>query len=221
MTNLTNPAAQLTDVRDMAVIHQAFRRELRLIPTMVRGVRAGDTARATTVADHTRLLLNGLHIHHTGEDELLWPLLLERAAPSAELVHRMEGQHHRVESLIDEMPDLLSRWTARADPSAGEDLAGTVDALRVVLLEHLDDEEAQILPIAARTVSPAEWAALGDHGVESMSRRELPIFFGMILEDATPNERAMMLAGAPAPARLFLRTVGAWQYRRYVARVRG
>ena len=31
----------------------------------------------------------------------------------------------------------------------------------------------------------------------------------------------MMLAAAPAAARLVLRTVGAWQYRRYVARVRG
>jgi hypothetical protein len=45
--------------------------------------------------------------------------------------------------------------------------------------------------------------------------------FGMVLEDATPQERAMMMGVVPAPVRLLLRTVGAWQYRRYVTSVRG
>ena len=31
----------------------------------------------------------------------------------------------------------------------------------------------------------------------------------------------MMLSALPVPIRLLLRTVGAWQYRRYVRRVRG
>jgi len=42
----------------------------------VRGVADGDVARARIVGRHVRLLLDLLHVHHGGEDRLLWPLLL-------------------------------------------------------------------------------------------------------------------------------------------------
>src|SRR5689334_20924962 len=78
---MTTDTQTLTDVHDMVVVHKAFRRELRLIPELVRAVPAGDTTRAAVVAGHARLVLQGLHLHHTGEDELLWPKLLQRDAP--------------------------------------------------------------------------------------------------------------------------------------------
>ena len=73
----------LTNVHDMVIVHRAFRRELAVIPRLVRAVPAGDTRRAAVVARHARLVLQGLHLHHTGEDELLWPKLLERSTPEA------------------------------------------------------------------------------------------------------------------------------------------
>jgi hemerythrin-like domain-containing protein len=219
-THRTDPG-QLTDVHDMVVVHRAFRRELAVIPPLVRDVAPGDVRRAVVLDRHIRLALTGLHLHHTGEDLLLWPTLLERAAPSAELIHRMEAQHHRVEDLVDRLPLALDRWVAEARPAVGEEVAGTLDDLRVALVEHLDDEEAHILPLAARHLSPTEWAALGEHGMAGMDKADLPILFGMVLEDATAQERALMMGTLPVPVRLLLRTVGAWQYRRYVRAVRG
>ena len=35
----------------------------------------------------------GLDNHHHGEDELIWPLLRQRAITDAEIVSRMEHQH--------------------------------------------------------------------------------------------------------------------------------
>ena len=222
MTNLTNPAPrQLTDVHDMVVVHRAFRRELALAPRLVREVAPGDVARAAVIAKHIRLALTGLHLHHTGEDMLLWPKLLDRAAPSADLIHRMEEQHHRVEDVVDRLPDALDRWEAEARQATGAELAATIDELREALVEHLDDEELHILPLAARHLTPTEWAALGQHGTSEMDKADLPILFGMVLEDATPQERVMMLGSLPIPVQLLLRTVGAWQYRLYVWRVRG
>ncbi|HEY5788846.1 MAG TPA: hemerythrin domain-containing protein [Microlunatus sp.] len=221
MTKLTKAPDQLTDVHDMVVVHRAFRRELALTPPIVRAVAPGDVARAAVIGAHIRLALTGLHLHHTGEDELLWPKLLERAAPSADLVHRMEEQHHRVEDVMGRLPDALDRWETEARPAVGEEVAATIDELREALIEHLDDEELYILPLAARNLSPTEWAALGHHGTSEMDKADLPILFGMVLEDATSEERVMMLSALPLPVRLLLRTVGAWQYRRYVRRVRG
>ena len=221
MTNTSRTETRLTDVHDMVVVHRAFRRELAIIPRLVRAVTAGDLARVSVVAGHARRALGGLHLHHSGEDLLLWPLLLERAAPEAALIHRMEGQHHRVEELVDHLGPALDRWESEARPAAGEEVAGLFDELRTVLLEHLDDEEAHILPVAARHITQPEWDELGEHGLAQLPRADLPIAVGMVLEEASPAERADILGKAPAPARLLLRTLGAWQYRRYVRSVRG
>src|SRR5690349_4204126 len=101
MTETSNQT--LIDVHDMVVVHRAFRRELRLLPELVRAVEPGNTARATVVADHARMILTGLHLHHSSEDDLLWPKLLERCPPDAALVHRMEEQHERVEQALDRL----------------------------------------------------------------------------------------------------------------------
>ena len=221
MTNTTESAPQqLTDVRDMYVVHRVFRREFAQIPRLIRSVAAGDIGRAAVVASHARLILLGLDLHHTGEDALLWPKLLERDAPHTDLIHRMEAQHDRVEELIAELTAALPRWEAEARPAVSEELASTFDALRVALLEHLADEEEHILPIAARCVTQDEWNALGEHGVAKMEKSQLPLMFGAMLEEATPEERTMMLALVPPPVRLLVRTVFAWQYRRYVTKVR-
>ena len=219
MTNTATPP--LTDVHDMVVAHRTFRREFRLIPELVRRVRPGDTARAAVLAAHARLVLGGLHMHHTSEDELLWPKLLERAAPDAELIHRMEEQHERVHGALEKLQPAIDRWEAEARPAVTEEVAATFDALRDALFEHLGEEEREILPLAARYVSQQEWDELGDHGLARMSKAQLPLMFGMVLEEATPEEAAELNAKLPAPVRLLAKLVFTPQYRRYVRKIRG
>jgi hemerythrin-like domain-containing protein len=214
-------AVQRPDVNEMIVVHRVFRREFSAIPSLVRHVRAGDAARARVVADHLGLIMAGLHMHHSGEDVVLWPLLLERAAPSTALVETMQHQHHRIDEYAEQLQPLASAWAS--DPSAirGEQLARLVEQFSAALLEHLDLEEREILPLVSAHVSVVEWDSLGKHGKESMSQRQLPLMFGAILEDADQDERQRMLAHLPAPIRLVMRRVGARHYRRYVTRVRG
>ena len=45
---------------------------------MVPEVPPSDTTRVAAVADHLDFLLDGLHMHHTTEDDLIWPKLLQR-----------------------------------------------------------------------------------------------------------------------------------------------
>jgi hypothetical protein len=53
-----------------------------------------------------------------------------------------------------------------------------------------------------------------------MTRPQLPLLFGALLEECSPEERRAMLAKLPLPARVLVRTLGARQYRRFVSRVR-
>jgi hemerythrin-like domain-containing protein len=218
MTQTSNQT--LTDTHDMVVAHRVFRRELRLIPQLVREVGPGDTARAAVIADHGRLILKGLHLHHSSEDLLLWPKLLERCTPDAELVHRMEEQHERVHAALELLGPVLDRWQAEARPAVSEEVAAGFDALRTALVEHLDEEEREILPLAARHLTQSEWDEMGEHGSKQMSMSELPIMFGAVVEETTPEERAHILGIVPLPVRLLLKTVFAKQYSRYITRVR-
>ncbi len=53
-----------------------------------------------------------------------------------------------------------------------------------------------------------------------MSPKQLPLMFGCILEDASPEEQTMMLSSLPVPVRLLMRAWGVRHYRRYITRVR-
>jgi hemerythrin-like domain-containing protein len=203
---------------EMAVVHRVFRRELRMLPELVRNVSAGDRSRAGVVGEHARLILAGLHMHHTGEDEVLWPLLLERVAPERDLIELMQAQHTEVERLTRIVATLVERFAATG--MGGEQLASAIEDLHATLVEHLDVEEAEIVPLAGQHLTVAEWNAMGQHALGEMSRKQLPLLFGAVLEEADARERAMMMSVLPAPARLFMTTVGAVLYRRYITRIR-
>jgi hemerythrin-like domain-containing protein len=217
----TTPTTDRPWVHEMVIVHRVFRRELTILPRLVRQAGDGDTDRAATLAGALRLVLGGLHHHHTGEDVVLWPALLERAAPSTGLVETMQAQHEAVEGHMEHVEPLLQAWEASPTTARGAELADLLDRLAAGLVEHLDLEEREILPLAERHVTVAEWNSLGEQGVDEMDQKQLPIIFGAILEECTPDERRAMLAKVPLPVRLVLRTVGARQYRRYVTRVRG
>ena len=211
---------QKPNVAEMVVIHRIFQREFVLMSQLIRQVPEGDVARAQVLAKYARQLLDGLHQHHAGEDELVWPKLLERATPERALIERMQAQHHAVADGVQRVNEQLAGWESSADKARGEELAASIDELRTHLLEHLD-EEKQILPLVSQHLTKPEWDAIGEHARASTPKDQLPILFGAILEDATPQERALMLEPIPFPIKLLLRTLGARQYRRYVKEVRG
>lgn len=218
---MTRTAEQVRpDTHEMVIVHRAFRREFRLAPELIRGVADGDVARARTVAGHVGDLIWGLHHHHHGEDELLWPRLLDRVAPRAELIELMEAQHSRISSALDTAESLLGPWRDTASSAAGATLASAIENMSSALVEHLDQEEAEILPLAAQHLSVAEWKQLGENAVKSLPKSKRLIFLGLILEGTSDEERATFIAALPPPVRVLWRLFGERGYRKYVAKVR-
>jgi hemerythrin-like domain-containing protein len=216
-----NARTDRPDTGQMVIIHRAFRRESALLASLIAQVPDGDTARARVLADHFRWYRLGLHNHHHGEDELVWPLLLARVDLEADIVLRMEAQHERVASTLARAGTALAAWEASAAEPARDDLVAALTDHRAVLLEHLDDEESALLPLAARHLSVAEWAAQGEHFLQHTPKASLLVFLGAVLEDADPRERRAFLDDLPLPARLVWYAAGQRVYARRVRRVRG
>jgi hemerythrin-like domain-containing protein len=186
-------------IQQMVVIHRVFRREFGLLPALIRGVADDDVERAKVVADHATHLLRFVHVHHSGEDEFLWPVLLERVEVEADLIRRMEDQHLHVAALLPRAQEQLPGWAAQPSPERGEELAATFEDIASVLGEHLGEEEKQILPLVETHLSVDEWARLGQHATGSMSPPDLMATLAAILEEADDDERAMFTAVLPPP----------------------
>lgn len=207
----------LTFTRSMVVIHRGMRRESRLLAELIGATRPGDRRRARALTAHLADYLLGLHNHHHGEDELIWPLLLSRVDLDADIVLRMEAQHEKVAATIARLHDLAGPWARSADAAGRDALVAALIEHRALLVEHLDDEEAHLLPLAERHLTEDEWNAQGDHFVQHTPKSKILTLLGVVLEDATPDERAEFLSGLPAPARGFWRLYGE---RHHAARMR-
>ena len=213
---------RLTDTSVMPALHTFFRREFRLAGGLVREVADGDRRRAAVVADHLDFLHRSLHEHHTVEDLVLWPLLLERVPEElAPIVHLMESQHQRADALLEEVGDLVPVFRAHAAAADRDRLADVLDTLYVHLVEHLDAEEERLLPIAARSVSQAEWDRMGDVARSRSRRSDLTIWMGMVQHDADPTTFAGLLAEAPAPVRWLVPRLARRRFRKHALKVHG
>lgn len=208
-------------MQEMVVIHRIFRREFRLLGGLVRRVPAGHVKRAGAIAEHLDFLLMGLHNHHSTEDEVLWPKLLERARPQAELVNRMEQQHEAVAAHIEHATKLLVEWRDGPTSATSTELADTLDRLDAALVEHLDEEESQLLPLVSEHITAAEWTELAQKSFDKFPRAALPVMLGQVLEDASPEERRWFTDDLPLFVRVMWRLSGQRGYNRHIRRVRG
>ncbi len=213
------PSATSARTEEMAVIHRIFRRGFPKMAELVRQAAAGETARSEPIAAHLDFLLNSLHAHHTTEDEHIWPRLLERAAPHAQLVTRMETQHEAVAELTERVRTLSQTW--RRSPGSGEDLARALDEFTSALVEHLDDEEAHVVPLIRQHITADEWMRFGEKAFEKFTNPEKLVATGALEDVATPEEAGWFLADLPLPIKVMWRLVGRRKYDRYIRRVHG
>ncbi len=212
----------LTDVRMMVVAHTSFRRELRLSPAAVRAVEDGDRKRLAVVANHVELFIGLLHHHHTIEDDLLWEPLAARVPDAvAPLVELMQDQHAGVAAYLAGVPPLLEVWRTGASRADGEALASHLAQLVEALCEHLDTEEARVLPLMAQHITEQEWEEFTRQGMESIPKKMMFTGFGMMLYEGDPEVIAIEMEKVPFLMRVLLPRLGRRSFRAYARRVHG
>jgi iron-sulfur cluster repair protein YtfE (RIC family) len=150
------------ETANILLVHNIFRRQVGGLPGLVVGVAAGDTERAAGVVDVLDDVTTALRRHLQGEDELLWPLLLEQSPADGALILRMEEQHERIRELGHLAAENATAFVATADPVSRGELAETLTELAVAVLEHLADEEAHVLPLIQRVLTVPQWLAISD-----------------------------------------------------------
>jgi len=205
----------------MALIHRVIRSGYVELADLVTDVAPDDLSRVEAVADHVEFTLAGLLAHHTTEDDLIWPRLIERAAPQARLIRRMETQHQVIHTAVDHVKSELAGWSAAPSAQAATNLASALNEVIAGLDEHLGEEERDVVPLLAQHITLEEFEEFGQAAFAKFTPKQRFIAMGQLLEVATPAEAAAMFATLPVPVKMIWSLFGKRSYRNYIRRVRG
>jgi Hemerythrin HHE cation binding domain len=141
-----------------------------------------------------------LHVHHGAEDDDLWPLLRRHLTDQADL--------HQVDLMVAEHRDLTAAIdTVQQALTSGAGVTAAAGELGAVLGGHLDHEEQHVFPLLERHLSRREWRGFLRTERRRRPPRQRPEFLTWVLEDASEQDAAAVLAELPRPAHLAYRLV--------------
>jgi len=118
-------------------------------------------------------------VHHTKETALLFPKIRARSSEAAGVIDRLDGDHARSHrAVLDLEHDLLAleMMSEAADaPARRTRFEEATHAYIAGYLDHIRTEEVEILPLAERVLSAADWAELDTafmHNRDPLTHRE-------------------------------------------------
>jgi hemerythrin-like domain-containing protein len=197
------------DLTVMLAAHEALRRDLVGLARAAAGAARSGPAQREAVQRGWVVFQRQLHIHHTAEDELVWPALRERLAASdaaRSVLDAMEAEHQQIDPLLAAVSRAMDASEQDGVDRDGGRLADTVDVLTMALHGHLAHEERDALPLIGTALTAAEWRAVGRRiGLRNL--RRAPEMFAWMLDGATPDQAGAATGQLPPPARVLYRTV--------------
>jgi hemerythrin-like domain-containing protein len=183
------------DMTMMYVMHAALRRDLDTI-ARVTARPNDDPKHILRTAVGWGLFTSYLHVHHTAEDDLLWPQMRTALADDSDgvaLLDAMEAEHAAIDPLTAAIDEALT------DRDSGPQRLGELtDALAIALRRHLDHEETEGLALIDATVTEQQWLAFraeGGRRVAGDVQRYLP----WLLDGAAQEVTATVLGLLPPP----------------------
>ena len=203
------------DLTIMIAAHDAFRRDLVSLVQAAQGPDRYSPDRQRSVAAGWDLFKRQLHVHHTAEDDLIWPVLRERLGHSANalsVLDEMEAEHERIDPLLAAVDHGFASAAGSIEGHPGADrLADAVESLVVALTGHLTHEEKDGLPLIGVALTAAEWRGVGFKIARRNGLSAGGEMFSWMLSSATPDEARAVTRQLPPPVRVLY--LAAWKPR--------
>jgi Hemerythrin HHE cation binding domain len=181
------------DMSMMFAIHDALRRQLVQVARIAR-LRDDNPAKLLRATLGWELFQKFLVVHHTTEDDVLWPDLRAAVAGNGArvaLADELEAEHAVIEPL------LAAVNAAAADRDYGyRSLGDIVDELTTKLSGHLRHEETDGLSLIDASLSAQQWQHFGRvHGERLIG--DAPMYLPWLLSDASQQTLDVLLGNFP------------------------
>lgn len=176
------------ELMPMYLMHHAFRRDLSAFATAAATLPVEDRAAWRLLEQRWSQFARILHHHHSGEDTVLWPLLLARVDAAGDrdgraTLEAMEAEHSEIDPLLEGCAAGLSRLAEQADEDARAALVVRLNATRERLAQHLGHEERDAMALVQAHLSPAEWHAMDEDFARDYTARDKLFALPWVLHD--------------------------------------
>jgi hemerythrin-like domain-containing protein len=185
------------DLTAYHAVHTALRAAPHRMADAVATIDPMDGRRTGAFARYWKGFAGEVLAHHTIEDVSMFPDLLARLPDVQALFDRTDDDHQQLDRLMDACGDAVARLAAGVVPNGAERI---LRELAVHMDEHLDFEDAEILPLFEEHYTAEEYQALDEAAVKSIGIGPQAAFtIPFVLSSVAPEDRARMMAGAPLP----------------------
>jgi hemerythrin-like domain-containing protein len=181
------------DLNGMYMAHHAFRRDLARFAVAAREtpLDAADVWRALAV--RWEQFSGILHHHHTTEDDVLWPQLLEIVDADGNTSGRatleaMEAEHALIDPLLAACAAGFASMAQQPDAATQDRLAGSTEAARDTLSDHMGHEETEALPMVQQLLSAEGWERVEKAAGSGKSVTDLLFLVPWVADGLTPEQ---------------------------------
>jgi hypothetical protein len=181
------------DFTMMYVTHAALRRDVGRFSSAIADGRAP----AAAVAAGWHNFKRQLHVHHTVEDDDLWPRLYAAVTEPAHvaMLKDMEAEHAVLDPMLEAVDTALAYGAYDRLGDRVADLAGALDG-------HLRHEELSALPLIQDVLTRKDWDAFGRAMARKQGIKGAAIYIPWIVDGASGEERKRFFGQLPPPARV-------------------
>jgi hypothetical protein len=186
------------DMTGMLAFHDALRRELGHI-ARVAAEKTDDPRRVMATAVGWEMFKSYLHVHHSTEDDVLWPVMEKALAERPDdlaLLAALEAEHAAIDPLLRAIDATLVN-----PASPAERLGDLTDALSTTLNAHLRHEEGEGLALIDATITDEQWADFGEEGRKRLGPREAARAFPWMLDGLDEASFDHIFQALPEPVR--------------------
>ncbi|KAF9530560.1 hypothetical protein CPB83DRAFT_763080 [Crepidotus variabilis] len=142
---------------DMSLIHNVFIRGLNSIYYYAPRIKQGDEV---SFAGYALVFTESLHLHHHGEEEILFPFLQEKN----DMKHNIE-QHDTFKKPLETFGAYMQEVFEGKAEYSGDKVRQQIEAFGDILVEHLHDEIS--------TISPERMAAYDKDGISKLAEKQV------------------------------------------------
>jgi hemerythrin-like domain-containing protein len=187
--------------RVLIAMHKAMRADSQRLISAVDTLPAGDTQHAAALGRAFAAIVRLIHDHHWTEDDVMYPFLLERVRTFERDALRLEDDHVELDAAMARINArfrlLAHQVSARLWQDTRGHLLDEAAAFDRVLVDHLDREEAVVVPPFESMLSEAEQHLLHKEEFKLTTYRHMRMAVPWVLANATPEEAANLRAIAP------------------------
>src|ERR687898_2303618 len=184
--------------RVLMAMHKAMRADSQRLIGAAAALPDGDTGAAAALGRAFAAIVGLIHDHHWTEDDVMYPFLLDRVRTFEHDAIRLENDHVELDAAMARINArfrlLAHQLSAALWRDTRSHLLDEAAAFNQVLVDHLNREEAVVLPPFESMLSEADQHTLQKREAKLSTYHHMRMAVPWVLANATPEEAANLRA---------------------------